>query len=143
MTDRVDNSAAAYMHRSSAWLVGAFALVALTLSAVGLYGVIAYSVNQRTREIGIRMALGARRGSVYALVIREGGWIAIAGLGIGLAASIAMASLIRSLLFGVQSWDIPTLALVIGVLGASAMLASFVPARRAAAVNPVDALRAE
>jgi len=110
---------------------------------VGLYGVIAYSVSQRTREIGVRMALGAQRGSVYALVMKEAAWITTLGIAAGLACSIAAAMLMRNLLFGTQPWDAATLAAVAAMLGAFALLASFIPARRAASVNPVDALRSE
>ena len=110
---------------------------------IGLYGVIAYSVSQRTREIGVRIALGAGRRSVYQLILSEAGWLIAVGIAIGLAASVAAARLIQGLLFGVSSWDVPTLAAVGGVLGISALLASFIPARRAASVNPVEALRAE
>jgi predicted permease len=143
MRDRIDNSTSAYMHRSSAWLVGGFAALALLLGVVGLYGVIAYSVSQRTREIGVRMALGAEPGSVYRLILKEAGWLTCAGIVAGLICSLAAATLMRKLLFGVQSWDVPTLIAVAVVLGVSALVASFIPARRAASVNPVDALRAE
>ncbi len=143
MSQRIDDSPSAYLHRSSAWLVGGFAAAALLLSVVGLYGVIAYSVSQRTREIGIRMALGAERSTVYRLVLKEAGWLTAVGIVIGLVCSVASATLIRKLLFGVHSWDAPTLAAVAAVLGISALLASYIPARRAASVNPIEALRAE
>jgi macrolide transport system ATP-binding/permease protein len=141
MSERINDST--YLHRSSAWLVGGFAALALLLGVIGLYGVVAYSVSQRTREIGVRMALGAQPGSVYRLILKEAAWLITAGVVLGLACSVAAATLIRGLLFGVRSWDVPTLAAVAGLLGVSAFLASFVPARRAASVNPVDALRAE
>jgi predicted permease len=143
MTDRINNTTAAYLHRCSAWLVGGFAFLALLLGAAGLYGVIAYSVSRRTREIGVRMALGAQRGRVYRLILREAGWLIAAGIAIGLACSVAAATLLRGLLFGVRSADPEILAAVAGVLGVAALLASYIPARRAASVNPVDALRAE
>jgi macrolide transport system ATP-binding/permease protein len=143
MEERTRQSPTAYLHRSSAWVVGAFAVLALLLGVVGLYGVIAYSVSQRTREIGVRMALGAPRGSVYGLVLKEAGWLTAAGIGLGLLCSVEAATLMRKLLFGTAAWDVSTLAAVAVVLGASAMLASYLPARRAASVNPVDALRAE
>ena len=143
MTDRIDDSASAYIHRSLAWLVGGFAALALLLGVVGLYGVVAYSVSQRNREIGIRMALGAQPRSVYRLILKEAGWLTAFGILMGLVCSVAAATLMRGLLFGVRSWDVATLAAVACVLGISAMLASFVPARRAASVNPVEALRAE
>lgn len=143
MQGRIDNSMTAYLHRSSAWLVGAFALTALLLGIVGLYGVIAHSVSQRTREIGVRMAMGAERQSVYRMILKQAGWLAALGIGVGAVAAIAVAALARDLLFGVSSWDIPTLLGVASVLGLAALLASFVPARRAASVNPMDALRTE
>jgi ABC-type antimicrobial peptide transport system permease subunit len=143
MSDLINDSNSAYLHRSSAWLVGGFAGLALVLGVVGLYGVIAYSVSQRTREIGIRMALGAERGTVYRLVLKEAGWLTAVGIVVGLACSMAAARLMRGLLFGIQSWDVPTLIAVAAVLGMSAVLASYIPARRAASVNPVEALRAE
>jgi macrolide transport system ATP-binding/permease protein len=143
MSERINNSPAAYLHRSSAWLVGGFAALALLLGVIGLYGVIAYSVSQRTREIGVRMALGAQPRSVYQLVLKEAGWLTIAGVVAGLLCSLCGASLMRTLLFGTPPWDVPTLAAVAVVLSISALLASYIPARRAASVNPVDALRAE
>ena len=143
MRDRIRDSQSAYLHRSAAWLAGGFALLALLLSVVGLYGVVAYSVSQRTREIGVRMALGAQPGAVYGLVLKEAGWLCAGGILIGLACSVGAATLIRGLLFGVRAWDVSTLAAVAGVLGVSALAASYVPARRAAGVNPVEALRAE
>jgi len=143
MTDKISESPTAYLHRSSAWLVGGFASLALLLGVVGLYGVIAYSVTQRTREIGVRMALGAPRGSVYQLILKEAGWLAGIGIGAGLLCSIAAAWLLRELLFGVRSWDVTTLAAVSVVLAGSALFASYIPARRAAQVDPMVALRYE
>jgi macrolide transport system ATP-binding/permease protein len=143
MSDMIDDSQSAYLHRSSAWVVGGFALVALVLGVVGLYGVIAYSVSQRTREVGIRMALGADRSSVYQLILKEAAWLTAVGIVIGLACSVAAAGLMRGLLFGVEAWDLPTLIAVAVVLGIASILASYIPARRAVSVNPVAALRAE
>jgi predicted permease len=143
MTSRISDSPSAYLHRSSAWLVGGFAFVALLLGVVGLYGVIAYSVTQRTREIGVRMALGAQRGAVYQLILKEAGWLAGLGIVAGLVGSIGAATLIRGLLFGVQAWDAATLASVSVLLATAAMLASYIPARRAARVDPMVALRYE
>jgi macrolide transport system ATP-binding/permease protein len=143
MTDRINDSPTAYLHRSSAWLVGGFATLALLLGVIGLYGVIAYSVSQRTREIGVRMALGAQRGSVYQLIMKEAGWLAGVGIGAGLLCSIAAATLIRGLLFGVRPWDATTLGAVSFVLAISALFASYIPARRAASVDPMVALRYE
>lgn len=143
MNLRIDESPSAYLHRSAASLVGGFAVLALLLSVVGLYGVVAYSVSQRTREIGVRMALGAQRKSVYELVLREAGLLAGSGVVVGLICSVAAAALMRGLLFGVSSWDVPTLAAVSATLAAAALLASYIPARRATRVDPVVALRHE
>jgi predicted permease len=143
MTAKIDATQTALLHRFSAWLVGGFAAIALMLGIVGLYGVIAYSVSQRTREIGVRMALGAQRSAVYKLVLMQAGWLTATGLAIGLVASVGASLLIKSLLFGVRAWDAITLASVAVSLGLAAIAASFLPARRAASVNPVDALRAE
>jgi predicted permease len=143
MNDQIDATQAALLHRFSAWLVGGFAAMALLLGVVGIYGVIAYSVSQRTREIGVRMALGAQRSSVYKLVMLQAGWLTGTGLASGLVCSVGASLLIRHLLFGVQAWDAVTLGCVALLLGLASMAASFLPARRAASVNPTDALRAE
>jgi macrolide transport system ATP-binding/permease protein len=143
MIERVNTAPTVYLRRSSTWLVGAFAVVALLLGVVGLYGVIAYSVSQRTREIGVRIALGAQRSRVYRLILKEAGVLALAGIVIGTGCAILAASLMRKLLFGTPPWDITTLLSVAVVLGCSALLASFLPAHRAASVNPVSALRAD
>ena len=143
MTAQLSSSQSALLHRFSAWLVGGFAGLALVLGVVGLYGVVAYSVSQRTREIGVRMALGAQRSGIYGLILKEAGWLTAAGIIAGLACSVAAAHLMRSLLFGVHAWDFTTLAAVAAVLGAAALLASLIPARRASSVNPVEALSAE
>jgi macrolide transport system ATP-binding/permease protein len=143
MSEIIQGSPPAYWHRASAWLTGSFAAIALLLSSVGIFGLIAYSVSQRTREIGIRMALGASRNSVYQMILKEAGWLTLIGLVIGLPGVIAAGLLLRSLLFGVRSWDVSILCTVATVLLSSALLASYIPARRAASVNPIEALRAE
>lgn len=143
MIQRINNSQTAYLHRSSAWLMGGFAGLALLLGVVGLYGVVAYSAGQRTREIGVRLALGAQRGMVYRMVLREAGWLAGIGILAGLLCSVAAATLLGKLLFGVNSWDPPTLGAVAVGLAIATLLASFIPARRAASVDPTEALRAE
>ena len=143
MNGRIGKTQTALLHRFSSWLVGGFAAMALVLGVVGLYGVIAYSVSQRTREIGVRMALGAQRSSVYRMVLKEAGRLIAVGVVVGLAGSVAAAMLMRKLLFGVAAWDAPTLIGVAAVLSIFALLASYIPARRAARVNPTEALRAE
>ncbi len=143
MESRINNSMTAYLHRSSAWLVAGFAAIAFFLGVVGLYGVVAYSVSLRTREIGVRMALGAEHGSVYWLVLKEAGLLAALGISVGAMASLLAGTVARKLLFSVSWWDAQTLIAVAAVLAIASVAASFVPARRAASVNPVEALRAE
>lgn len=143
LNDLIHDAQQTYLRRSSAWLMGGFAAAALLLGVVGLYGVIAYSVSQRTREIGVRMALGAQTGTVYRLILKEAAWLTASGTGLGLALSAGAASFMGKMLFGTPAWDAPTLAGVAALLGIAALLAAYFPARRAARVNPVDALRAE
>jgi macrolide transport system ATP-binding/permease protein len=143
MADRINNSEAAYLHRSAAWLIAGFAALALTLGSVGLYGVISYAVGQRTREIGVRMALGAQRSSVYRLIMTEACLLAVLGALTGLVAYLGAARILRSMLFATSPWDKPTMLLVLFVLSAATLLAAWLPARRAASINPTEALRAE
>jgi predicted permease len=143
MTERMNRLPSSHLHRSSAWLAGGFAAMAFLLSVVGLYGVVAYSVGQRAREIGVRIALGAQRRSVYRLVLGEAAWMVGVGTAAGIVCAVAAATLMRGLLFGVYSWDVPTLAAAATVLIVSALLASYIPARRAASMNPIEVLRAE
>ena len=143
MRAQITNSPAAYFHRSSAWLAASFASIALVLGIVGLYGVVAYSVSHRTREIGVRMALGARPGSVYRLIFGEVSRLIAAGTVLGIGGSLSAARLIRGLFYEMKPWDIQTVTIVSTVLILSSLLASYIPARRAASVSPVDALRSE
>jgi macrolide transport system ATP-binding/permease protein len=143
MTSVIHDSYSASLHRSAAWLAGGFAGLAFVLSMIGLYGTIAYSVSQRTREIGVRMALGAQRTNVSRMILREAGRLSVIGIGLGLAGAVAAADLMRGLLFGVRAWDVAMLAGVALALLVAALGASALPAARAARMNPMDALRAE
>jgi putative ABC transport system permease protein len=129
--------------RLLSWLVGAFGALAALLAALGTYGVIAYGVRRRTREIGVRMALGAGRAGVVGLVVRQGLGLGLCGLACGLLAGLAGAPLLASLLFEVKPLDPATFAAVALVVAGSALAASYLPAREAASVDPLKAIRAE
>ena len=129
--------------RFNAGLFGGFAALAMILAAIGIYGVLAYSVNQRTREIGLRMALGAERSDVLRLILRQGMTLAVAGMALGLAGALALTRVLRSLLFGVSATDPFTFVGITLLLTAVAFLACYCPARRAARVDPMEALRYE
>jgi predicted permease len=136
---------AASLARTSFALVmlGIAGAMALALGLIGIYGVIAYVVAQRSREIGIRMALGAQRREVRKMFLRQGLGLTAVGLGIGLVAALALTRLMSSLLFGIKSTDVVTYAAAVGVILAAAALASYLPARRASAIDPMQTLKAE
>jgi ABC-type antimicrobial peptide transport system permease subunit len=141
MTDVVDNAESA--PRFTGWLLGLFAALALTLAAIGIYGVLAYLVSQRTREIGIRMAVGAAPSSVLRLVVGRGLRLALQGVVLGLIAAFTGARLMAALLYQIQPRDPVTFVTVPLVLSVVAILASIIPALRAMRVDPIDALRTE
>ena len=124
-------------------LLALFGLLALSLAAVGIYGLTSYAVSLRTREVGIRMALGAARSDVLALVLRQGAWLTAAGLGLGLIASLALSRLLGSLLFEVKPADAATSIAAVLLLAVVSLAACYIPARRAASVDPMIALRYE
>ncbi|HEX8273303.1 MAG TPA: ADOP family duplicated permease [Longimicrobiaceae bacterium] len=129
--------------RTGAVLVGMFGGLALLLATVGLYGAMSFAVGQRTREIGVRVALGARGADVVRLFLRRGARLAATGMAVGLVLSLAAGRLLSGILYGVSPLDLPTLASAALLLGAAALLASYLPARRATRVEPMAALRAE
>jgi putative ABC transport system permease protein len=129
--------------RFAAFLLVIFAVVALSLAAVGLYGVMSYAVSQRTREIGIRMALGARRSDVMLMVIGQGIKLAGAGILIGLGGALALTRFMETLVFGVSATDPLTYVTIVSLLTVVALLACWIPARRATKVDPLLALRCE
>jgi putative ABC transport system permease protein len=124
-------------------LYGSFALLALVLAAVGIYGLMAFTVSQRTQEIGLRIALGASRNNVTSLIVGEGSILALIGLGLGIGGAVLVGRTMQSTLYGVQALDVFVIASVTGVLLATALLASYLPARRAAGIDPMQALRNE
>jgi predicted permease len=141
MAQRVANQTT--QSRFSTWLLGIFGGLALVLAAVGIYSVMAYAVEQRTHEIGIRLALGARAGDVVKLVIGQGMRLALLGVGLGLGAALALTQLLKQLLFGVAAADPLTYAVIALLLAFVALLACWIPARRATKVDPMIALRCE
>jgi len=143
MNQQIEDTQTALLHHFSAWLVGGFAAMALILGVVGLYGVVAYSVSRRTREIGVRMALGAERSGVVFLILRQAGKMVTLGVVVGLLASLGVSRLMASLLFGVNSYDPLTFVAVAVILAAVALAACYIPARRAARVDPMVALHYE
>jgi predicted permease len=143
MAEQVASTPAVYVRRYLLLLLGGFALVATLLAAVGVYGVIAYTAARRTREMGIRTALGATPRSIVALVMRQGAALAAIGIAAGLAASVVLARVLGTLLYDVPATDRLTYGATAALLAGVTLLASLVPARRAARVDPATALRAE
>ena len=136
-------SSSAMQPRLSALIVGVFAAMAVLIAAIGIYGVLAYSVTQRTREIGLRIALGARREGVVRLIVKEGMTVAAIGIGTGLVGASGLGRAVNSLVYGLAPRDPLTFAGVAAMLAFVALAASVLPARRAARVDPIVALREE
>jgi predicted permease len=127
--------------RAGAWVAGSFALLALALAGLGIYGVMSYATEQRTRELGVRMALGAQGADVLRLVMRQGLWLALTGLALGLAGALAVTQLMKSVLYGVSATDAVTFAGVTSLLALIVSLACYIPARQATKIDPLKALR--
>ena len=136
-------STSAVQPRLNAVLLMIFACVALLIAAIGIYGVLSYSVSQRTREIGLRMAIGAQPGVVLRLIVRQGMTVALAGIGVGVAVAVAVSRVLSALLYGIQPRDTVTFLIVTTVLALVALIACYVPGRRAAGLDPLIALREE
>jgi putative ABC transport system permease protein len=141
----MENSVSADLARQrfTVIVLGCFGAAAILLAALGIYGLVAFSVGQRSKEIGVRVALGAQPGDVISLMMRRSLGLIAGGLAAGLAAAAALGRVVTALLFGVSAADPVTLVAVLGLLTLVGGLASYLPARRAVAINPVAALRAE
>jgi len=139
----VDIAGGLASRRFDVWLLGSFAAAALLLAAIGIYGLLAYAVGQRRRELGIRLALGASRGNVISQVVGDGVRLAAVGIGVGVLIALAVTRLLAALLYGVGASDPATFVSVVGLLGLVSIVASYLPARRAAKVDPMVALRYE
>jgi ABC-type antimicrobial peptide transport system permease subunit len=142
-TQREQINATMQMERAFAALTAGFGVLALALACVGIYGIMAYSVAQRTNEIGIRLALGAQPGQVRSMVLRESTWLTGVGIAVGLAAALGLTRLVKAMLFGVTPNDPIALVGGMALLFGVAFAATWVPARRAASVQPMEALRHE
>jgi predicted permease len=143
MEELISDSPAAFMRRFPALLIGIFAGVALLLASIGIYGVVSYSVSQQTHYIGVRMALGAQASDILKMVLKQGLAVSLAGMAIGVLAALGLMRLLRGLLYEVGTNDLGTFAIVTGTLLVVALLASYIPARRATKVDPLVALRYE
>lgn len=143
MDGMISQTPASFMRRFPALMIGIFAGVALLLASIGIYGVVSYSVSQQTHYIGVRMALGARPVDILKMVMKQGLFLALLGVGIGMFAALGLMRLLSSLLYEVKTTDVATFCIVAGTLLAVALLACFIPARRATKVDPLIALRYE
>ena len=143
MDEMIAQTPASFMRRFPALMISIFAGMALLLASIGIYGVVSYSVKQQTHYIGVRMALGARPVDILKMVLKQGLVLALLGVGIGVVAALGLMRLLSSLLYQVSTSDVSTFAIVTGALFVVALLACYVPARRATKVDPLVALRYE
>lgn len=143
MEQMISQTAASFMRRFPALLISIFAGVALLLASIGIYGVVSYSVSQQTHYIGVRMALGATSGTIVKMVVKQGLLLAVLGVGAGVLAALGLMRLLSTLLFNVTTYDLGTFSIVVGSLFVVALLACYLPARRATKVDPLIALRYE
>ena len=142
-TQKLAIKASLHLERLMTWLIGSFALLGLSLSCIGLYGLMAYNVARRTGEIGIRKALGARSWDVARPILREALMLTVIGAAIGLPVALALVRGIRSVFYGIEPHDPLTVIGTIGIMLTVAILAAWIPARRAAKIDPMNALRYE